>query len=249
MACAGTTVESPVGEIEQLLSRLADSDCQFLRNGTWYGPERARQHLLKKLRYLRDRRAVVSAEEFIAVAASASSISGKPYAVQCAGQAQIASAEWLHEQLVQLRATGSTVSGDADAAGAAVACLRYDAPVVAAGTLTRLTYAEPAAVADGTAADNKASYFYLLPSRPLCVAEGRHDGMQPALATVAQVQLVLRDSRSYALLRPYLGQRVSCRGQVLSAFSAHHHAPLLLDHPQCEAIPVVAAPSPPPAAR
>lgn len=92
-------------EIESLLQRLASSGCEFNRNGTWYpGPE-ARAHLLVKLKYVEDHGTIGSAEQFIDVAASASSISGKPYLVRCAGAAAVPSGPWLKAQLPAIRAT------------------------------------------------------------------------------------------------------------------------------------------------
>lgn len=92
------------GEIEGLLSRLAASDCQFKRNGSWHQAEEAQAHLRRKLNYLVDRGAVASTEQFIARAATQSSISGKPYQVQCGNQATVTSSQWLHTQLLALRA-------------------------------------------------------------------------------------------------------------------------------------------------
>lgn len=58
------------GEIEVLLSRLAESDCQFMRNGNWYTAGEAQVHLRRKLDYLVDKGAVASAEQLIERAAA-----------------------------------------------------------------------------------------------------------------------------------------------------------------------------------
>ena len=94
----------PHTEIEQLLSRLAASGCRFQRNGSWHEASDARSHLAKKYRYLQDKRPQSTAEDFIALAASKSSVSGKPYLVKCADQREVPSADWLTGQLKQLRA-------------------------------------------------------------------------------------------------------------------------------------------------
>jgi len=91
-------------EIDLLLSRLEVSGCEFNRNGAWHTGADARAHLLRKLKYLEDRDAVHSAEQFIALAASASSMSGQPYLVRCAGAAPVPSREWLQSQLRSARA-------------------------------------------------------------------------------------------------------------------------------------------------
>jgi hypothetical protein len=91
-------------EVEQLLARLASSGCQFQRNGSWHSATEARSHLEQKYRYLLDKKPVVSAEEFISLAATKSSTSGKPYSVKCANQAPVSSANWMAAQLKELRA-------------------------------------------------------------------------------------------------------------------------------------------------
>lgn len=93
------------GEIARLIDALATSDCRFERNGKWYGAAEAKAHLQRKYDWLRKRDQAATAEQFIAGAASNSSVSGKPYHVQCPGQARQASADWFKQQLQRLRAT------------------------------------------------------------------------------------------------------------------------------------------------
>ena len=90
-------------EIEDLLSRLAASDCKFKRNGSWHTTEEAQAHLRRKLDYLVDKGAVTSAEQFIERAATQSSMSSKPYQVQCSKQAPVPSSQWLRTELQALR--------------------------------------------------------------------------------------------------------------------------------------------------
>src|SRR5262252_281918 len=66
-------------EIDALLSRLETSGCQFYRNGSWYSGQEAKNHLLRKLEYIEGRTTIESTEQFIELAASKSSFSGKPY--------------------------------------------------------------------------------------------------------------------------------------------------------------------------
>jgi hypothetical protein len=91
-------------EVEQLLARLAASGCQFQRNGSWHNAAQARAHLAKKYQYLMDKRPQSTPEDFIALAASKSSSSGKPYLVKCADQREVPSADWMAAQLKQVRA-------------------------------------------------------------------------------------------------------------------------------------------------
>ena len=94
-------------EIDLLLGRLQASGCEFNRNGTWYSGADARDHLLRKLEYLEDKTTVQSTEQFIELAATKSSISGKPYLVRCGSAAPVESRLWLTGQLATIRATGS----------------------------------------------------------------------------------------------------------------------------------------------
>jgi len=91
-------------EVDALLARLQSSGCEFNRNGSWYSGADAKAHLLKKLDYLEGKDLVKTAEQFIERGASASSVSGKPYLVRCAGKAPVESAKWLTAELQQVRA-------------------------------------------------------------------------------------------------------------------------------------------------
>jgi hypothetical protein len=91
-------------EIDALLARLDASGCTFNRNGTWYPAADVKPHLLRKLKYLEDRGAVQSTEQFIERAASTSSMSGQPYLVQCGSAAPVSSSAWMLAQLQTLRA-------------------------------------------------------------------------------------------------------------------------------------------------
>lgn len=102
-ALAKTLPDAAKTEINQLLNRLEQSNCQFNRNGNWYLASEAKTHLNKKLDYLASHGEVGTTEEFIQLAASKSSMSGKPYYVQCPGTAQTESSLWLGTQLKQLR--------------------------------------------------------------------------------------------------------------------------------------------------
>ena len=93
-------------EIDALLSRLEASSCTFNRNGTWYPATEAKTHLLRKLKYLEDKGAVRNTEEFIELAASSSSTTGKPYLVKCGSAPAVESGAWLQAQLQLMRASG-----------------------------------------------------------------------------------------------------------------------------------------------
>jgi hypothetical protein len=90
-------------EIEQLLARLGASGCRFQRNGSWYTAQEARAHLENKYRYLLDKQLIGSAEDFVLLGATKSSMSGKPYLVQCRGQESMPSATWMAAQRLEMR--------------------------------------------------------------------------------------------------------------------------------------------------
>jgi hypothetical protein len=100
---AATPSTAGRAEIEHLLAFVAKSGCQFNRNGTWHPAPEASAHLAKKERYLEDRGQIASPEDFIAQAATKSSITGKPYTVRCGSEPAIASDEWLTAELRRFR--------------------------------------------------------------------------------------------------------------------------------------------------
>jgi hypothetical protein len=103
-ALAGEPTAAAKAEIEQLLTRLASSGCQFQRNGAWHNATEARAHLEKKYAYLLKKELVATAEDFIALAASKSSTTGKAYLVKCGAATEAPSAVWMTAQLKDMRA-------------------------------------------------------------------------------------------------------------------------------------------------
>lgn len=104
-AAAAPTPPAVRTEIERVIERMQASGCQFERNGKWYDAQEARKHLLRKLAYIEKRReTLASAEQFIDVAASKSSLSGKPYRVRCGGGEAVPSRVWLNNALRAIRA-------------------------------------------------------------------------------------------------------------------------------------------------
>lgn len=90
-------------EIEYLFGRLAQSSCEFNRNGSWYAPKQAVGHLRKKYNYLLKRDGVPTAESFVKHAATQSSLSGKPYLVRCGTHATVTSKSWFLAELARYR--------------------------------------------------------------------------------------------------------------------------------------------------
>jgi Family of unknown function (DUF5329) len=90
-------------DVEAILKALQSSGCQFNRNGSWYTGSEAQAHLTKKLDYLESKDLVKSAEDFITIGASTSSLSGKPYLVRCMNGPAIESQTWLQDKLKAIR--------------------------------------------------------------------------------------------------------------------------------------------------
>ena len=93
----------PEQEIAHLLNFIETSGCVFIRNNKKYDGMRARDHLNSKYEYLKKREHDISAEQFIQYAASQSSLSKKPYSVQCGSADPIHSEQWLSRELSQFR--------------------------------------------------------------------------------------------------------------------------------------------------
>jgi len=86
--------------IEYLLAVVSGlHDAQFIRNGAAYDSAAAVDHLRAKLRWAGSH--VQTAEDFIRLCASQSSVSGKPYEIRFANGQQLLSADFLRQQLAQ----------------------------------------------------------------------------------------------------------------------------------------------------
>lgn len=85
-------------KIEYLLTKVASSNCVFIRNSGEHSAEAAEQHL--RMKYRRAKKWVTSAESFITRIATKSTLSGKPYRIRCDGQDAQLTAQWLRERLL-----------------------------------------------------------------------------------------------------------------------------------------------------
>ena len=108
---AGSTVaQTPSAEttqeVGQLFAALKQSNCEFSRNGSWHNAQKASEHLQRKYDYLLKKRLVTTTESFIELAATRSSMSGKPYQVRCGKTAPVSSNSWFKNQLNAVRSDG-----------------------------------------------------------------------------------------------------------------------------------------------
>jgi Family of unknown function (DUF5329) len=89
-------------EISYLFTHLKNSGCEFNRNGSWYKAGAAADHLSKKYQYLLGKGFISTTEDFIARAATESSMSHKAYIVKCA-DTETKSAAWFKDVLTKYR--------------------------------------------------------------------------------------------------------------------------------------------------
>jgi len=101
-AAAPSPVESR--KIEQLIASVEQlRDAKFIRNGTAYDAGKAADHLRLKLREAGER--IQSAEDFIRLCASRSSVSGKPYEIAFDDGRRITSEAFLNAKLKELQSS------------------------------------------------------------------------------------------------------------------------------------------------
>jgi uncharacterized protein DUF5329 len=108
--CAALAQTGPGVEqhkIDYLIQSVAHlQGAQFIRNGSTYDTAAAVRHLELKRRYAGDR--VRTAEDFIRLCATGSSISGRPYTIRFADGHVETSASWLRARLAQWHAGAVT---------------------------------------------------------------------------------------------------------------------------------------------
>lgn len=106
-SAAATAAAPPVAvaEVNYLLGFVDRSGCKFYRNGSWYDSHRAQSHLRQKYDYLAAHDRIKSAEDFIELAASKSSMSGEDYQIRCEAGPALPSGSWLRTALADYRAS------------------------------------------------------------------------------------------------------------------------------------------------
>jgi hypothetical protein len=88
-------------EIEHLLNHVEDSECIFIRNGKEHGPAEAVEHILRKYEYFKDD--IHTAEDFIDLCATKSTVSSEYYYIRCGIQEPVRTRDWLMEELGRFR--------------------------------------------------------------------------------------------------------------------------------------------------
>lgn len=93
--------DQTAAEIDYLLTTIGHSDCVFVRNGKEYDAQDAEAHL--RMKYRRGKRYAPTTEKFIERLASMSSMSKKPYFIECGEEQRVPSGQWLTNLLSQYR--------------------------------------------------------------------------------------------------------------------------------------------------
>ena len=88
-------------EVDHLLLYVEESPCTFVRNGSKHNGAEAAADLREQ--YHRAWGRVRTTDQFIKYVPPGSSVSGRPYLVQCEGKKRISSAKWLHQELARYR--------------------------------------------------------------------------------------------------------------------------------------------------
>ena len=101
MLCTGAVFADTQQEINHLLAFVANTTCQYERNGSVYDGVRAEQHINRKYEYFKDK--INSAEDFIKYSATKSTMSGKHYKIHCDNIATQNSSDWLLNELKKYR--------------------------------------------------------------------------------------------------------------------------------------------------
>ena len=88
-------------EIAHLLEYVKTTQCAYIRNGTSHNGVEAANHIKKKFYYYKDD--VASAEDFIRLSATKSTISGSKYYIKCSGSPKMESGVWFLQELDRYR--------------------------------------------------------------------------------------------------------------------------------------------------
>jgi len=101
LLATGPARSTPNAQTEQTIQHLIDyvsgSGLTFVRNASEYTPREATEHMLKKYRHFRDD--IATPEDFIALCATRSLMSGKPYLVIDSQGKAIPTGDWLRAEL------------------------------------------------------------------------------------------------------------------------------------------------------
>lgn len=115
-------------------------------------------------------------------------------------------------------------------------CLSYHGTTTIRGILSKHTFPEQPNYESIAKGDAAATYFFVTPHKPFCVAPGDLANDEMGENHIPTVQLAFSlDNLGYKSLRPLLGRTVVCQGNFYHAMSGHHHSLVLLGTASCHA--------------
>ena len=88
-------------EINYLLNYVKTTQCKYIRNGSEHSGVDAAAHIKKKYDYFKDD--IKSAEDFIRLSATKSTMTGSKYYIQCPNFPKVESGKWLLAELKKFR--------------------------------------------------------------------------------------------------------------------------------------------------
>jgi len=90
-----------IDEVKYLLNLVKSTPCSIIRNGKRHDGQAGYDHIQHKYQHFRDK--ISSTEDFIALSASKSTLSGKHYYVQCGSGVKVRTQDWLLRELALYR--------------------------------------------------------------------------------------------------------------------------------------------------
>jgi len=88
-------------EINHLLNYIKNTKCLYARNGDRHSGVDAHKHISKKYEYFKDD--IQTAEDFIRLSATQSTVSGRKYHIICPDKKRMESGKWLLKELDRYR--------------------------------------------------------------------------------------------------------------------------------------------------
>ena len=99
--CTGLLADTQA-EIAHLLNYVKTTQCKYIRNGSEHSGADAASHIKKKYDYFKDD--IKTAEDFIRLSATKSTMTGSKYYIQCPNSPKVESGKWLLSELKRFRA-------------------------------------------------------------------------------------------------------------------------------------------------
>ena len=116
-------------------------------------------------------------------------------------------------------------------------CFKYPPDVAElSGTVFLKTFFGPPGYGEDPVGDSKEQQILMALDAPICILEGRDDGLELPESDQRTITLVPQGNR-WSTLRSAAGKHVRVRGLFWHAITAHHHTPLSLEVTSIEVLP------------